>query len=59
MSSVVLFDASVHADFASRWRLQINAANLFDREYVAGCNSTIQCYYGNGRTVIATLSTRW
>ncbi|WP_227459713.1 TonB-dependent siderophore receptor [Cupriavidus pauculus] len=59
VSSVVLFDASVHADFASRWRLQINAANLFDREYVAGCNSTIQCYYGNGRTVIATLSTRW
>lgn len=59
VSSVVLVDASIHADFASRWRLQLNASNLFDREYVAGCNSTIQCYYGNGRLVIATLSTRW
>ncbi len=57
--AATLFDAAIHADIGPRWRLQLNASNLFNREYVAGCNSSVQCYYGNGRTIIGSISTRW
>lgn len=58
-SAVTLFDAVIHADIGPRWRLQLNASNLLDKVYVAGCNSSVQCYYGNGRTIIGSISTRW
>jgi iron complex outermembrane receptor protein len=56
--SYTLFDAAVHYDY-DRWRLQVNAANLFDKEYVAVCNSGMWCYYGHPRTVTATVRYRW
>lgn len=56
---VTLVDAMLHADIGWRWRLQLNATNLFDRTYVAGCNTTVQCYYGTGRTVIGSVTARW
>ncbi|VVE86813.1 TonB-dependent siderophore receptor [Pandoraea bronchicola] len=56
---VTLVDASLHADIGWRWRLQLNATNLFDRTYVAGCNTTVQCYYGTGRTVLGSVTARW
>lgn len=59
VASVVLVDASIHADIGSRWRAQLNVSNLFNRSYVAGCNTTTQCYYGNGRVLIGSLSARW
>ncbi|WP_185984483.1 TonB-dependent siderophore receptor [Aureimonas mangrovi] len=39
--------------------LQVNATNLGDEDYVAGCNISTQCYYGPGRSVIATASVKW
>lgn len=60
-----LFDAAISYEFGSAhqalkgWKLQVNAQNLFDKEYVSGCYGTTQCSFGLRRTVLATLSYRW
>ncbi|WP_025091904.1 TonB-dependent siderophore receptor [Brucella intermedia] len=56
--SYTLVDAFLRYDIGS-YRLQVNAFNLGDKKYVAGCNSTSQCYYGQGRSIVATTSVRW
>ncbi len=56
--SYTLVDAFLRYDFGN-YRLQVNAYNLGDKKYVAGCNSTSQCYYGQGRSIVATTSVRW
>jgi iron complex outermembrane receptor protein len=53
-----LFDASVHYDVGG-WRLQLNASNLFDKDYVSACNSAAWCYYGYERSVTASARYRW
>ncbi len=59
--SVTLLDASVRMDLDSvkpslkGAYVQLNANNLTDREYVAGCYGTGYCYWGAGRSVIATV----
>ena len=53
-----LFDASVHYDVAG-WRLQLNASNLFDKQYVSVCNSAYWCYYGYERNVTLSARYRW
>lgn len=60
-----LFDAMISYDFGAlnpsmkAWKLQVNAQNLFDKEYIAGCYAAVQCSFGLRRTVLATLSYRW
>jgi iron complex outermembrane receptor protein len=39
--------------------VSLNAANLFDEEYVAGCFSTVGCQYGQQRTVYGTVTYNW
>lgn len=56
--SYTLFDASVRYDFGN-WRLQLNASNLTDKEYIATCNSSYWCYYGYPRSVTATARYQW
>jgi iron complex outermembrane receptor protein len=53
-----LVDAAVHYD-VSGWRLQLNASNLFDKEYVSVCNSAVWCYYGYERSVSLSARYRW
>ncbi|MBB4185427.1 TonB-dependent siderophore receptor [Sinorhizobium terangae] len=59
----VLFDASVHYDFAAidkkyeGLQLQVNATNLFDRRDIT-CTSNY-CYRDQGRTVIGSLRYNW
>lgn len=53
--SVLLWDAIVHYDFKN-WRLQVNASNLFDKDYISHCTSYNQCFYGTGRIFEVTLS---
>lgn len=59
--SVTLLDASARMDLDSvkpslkGAYVQLNANNLTDREYVAGCYGTGYCYWGAGRSVIATV----
>lgn len=50
-----LFDAIIHYD-QPRFRIAINASNLFDKNYVARCTGLYGCVYGAGRQVIATLT---
>jgi len=56
--SYTLWDAALHYDVA-QWRLQVNAANLADKKYIAACNSATWCYYGYPRTVTATARFQW
>lgn len=56
--SYTLVDGVVHYDM-SGWRLQLNASNLFDRNYVSVCNSAAWCYYGYARNVTASARYRW
>ncbi|MEO9078862.1 MAG: TonB-dependent siderophore receptor [Rhodanobacter sp.] len=53
-----LVDAAVHYD-VSGWRLQLNASNLFDKNYVSVCNSAVWCYYGYERSVTLSARYRW
>ena len=61
----VLVDAAISYDLGAAnaamkgWKVQVNAQNLFDKEYVAGCYGAVQCSFGLRRTVLATLSYRW
>lgn len=60
-----LVDAALSYDLAvanaalKGWKVQVNAQNLFDKEYISGCYSSVQCSFGLRRTVLATLSYRW
>ena len=60
-----LVDAAISYDFGianpalKAWKIQVNAHNLFDKEYIAGCYAAVQCSFGLRRTVLATLSYRW
>lgn len=61
LPSVTLLDASVRADLGA-WNsslkgafVQVNANNLTDRDYVAACYGTGYCYWGQERTIIATV----
>lgn len=60
-----LVDAAISYDLGAAnaamkgWKVQVNAQNLFDKEYVAGCYAAVQCSFGLRRTVLATLSYRW
>lgn len=65
VSSYEVFDATIRYDIGRlnpRWngvQLSVNANNLFDREYVAGCGSTSACYFGNRRTILGGISYAW
>jgi iron complex outermembrane receptor protein len=50
-----VFDGLAHYNYG-HWRLQVNAANLFDKTYVVQCSSYSACYYGLGRDVTASLT---
>jgi iron complex outermembrane receptor protein len=56
---VTLVDALVGYDFDKHWSLDVNARNLFDKEYVSGCNNAGRCYWGEERSVMGTVAFRW
>ena len=37
-------------------KVKLNLENIEDKKYVAACNSTLDCYYGEGRTVTADMT---
>lgn len=63
--SYTLFDAALRYDFGAidpKYKgttLSLNAANLFDKDYVASCWNDTSCFYGTGRTITAGLKVRW
>ncbi len=58
--SYTLFDASLGYELDSLGlkgvAVRLNVNNLTDEKYVAACNSLNQCYYGEGRSSVATVS---
>ena len=60
-----LYDAALHYDFGALspqlagLRFDLNATNIFDKKYVSACASSVQCFYGAGRNVLASLRYRW
>jgi iron complex outermembrane receptor protein len=56
---VTLVDALVGYDIDEHWSVDVNAKNLFDKEYVSGCNNAGRCYWGEERTVLGTVAFRW
>lgn len=59
VASRTLFDAALHYDYDQHWRFALNAANLFNKEYVAYCTSNLFCYWGASRSVLGTATYRW
>ncbi len=57
-SSYVLADAALSYDWNENLSFQVNANNIFDREYVTICTAG-SCYYGTGLRVIAGMSYHW
>ncbi|MEQ9347924.1 MAG: TonB-dependent siderophore receptor [Thalassospira sp.] len=58
LGSYTLFDAAVIYAVTDDVSLSVNATNLTDREYVSS-NTFGSRYYGDGRTVLATLKYSW
>ncbi|WOI13025.1 TonB-dependent siderophore receptor [Thalassospira lucentensis] len=57
--STTLLDAGIHYDLDA-YRFALNATNLTDERYVTSCaDSTNSCYYGQGRTILASVKYRW
>lgn len=60
-----LFDAAIHYDLShldTRLRgvkLAVNASNLFNKYYVAWCNTLNSCFLGSGRTVMGSIRYTW
>lgn len=52
--STTVVDLMARYQFKNGWALQVNADNVADRRYVAGCNN--YCYYGAGRNINASMS---
>ncbi|WP_371348597.1 TonB-dependent siderophore receptor [Ancylobacter sp. IITR112] len=57
LSSNTLFDLALHYE-KGPFKAQLNVNNIADETYVASCGF-FGCYYGDGRTVIGTLSYKW
>jgi iron complex outermembrane recepter protein len=55
---VVLADAALRYE-KNGWGAALNVTNLFDKEYVKGCQTTMVCGYGDGRTFTLKLSKTW
>lgn len=57
VASYTLVDAMASYPVSQNWNLQMNATNLFNKEYLSACD--FYCYYGTSRTVDIQLSYLW
>ncbi|YCI03395.1 TonB-dependent siderophore receptor [Ensifer sp. D2-11] len=56
--AATLVDAAIRYE-KNDWTASLNVANLFDKEYVAGCQGLQTCGYGESRTFTLKLSKKW
>ncbi|MFC4820819.1 TonB-dependent siderophore receptor [Dokdonella ginsengisoli] len=58
-----LWDAALRYDLSRFTRanamLSLNVSNIADKRFVSTCTGTSSCWYGSGRTAIATLRLGW
>jgi iron complex outermembrane receptor protein len=52
--SVILWDAVAHYNFKA-WKMTLSGSNIFDKTYVAACESASNCFYGTPRSVTLSL----
>lgn len=63
--SYTVFDAAVRYDFGKAnpklegLKASLNVSNIFDKKYVSTCIAATGCYWGEGRSVYATLKYSW
>jgi len=58
IDSYTLVDAMIGYD-TGPWSLALNVRNLGNENYIATCDTSGNCYYGDLRKVVATASYRW
>ncbi|MGK6313091.1 TonB-dependent siderophore receptor [Neorhizobium sp. DT-125] len=58
VSDATVFDAGIRYE-KNDWKASLNVTNLFDEEYVSGCNTNLFCGYGQARTATFKLSKVW
>lgn len=56
--SVTLFDVMASYDTAS-WRFSLNANNVTDKSYLAVCLARGDCWFGQRRRIVGSVSYRW
>ncbi len=56
--SYTLVDALAEVEW-DRWTLGLNVTNLFDEDYYAPCRAFGDCFTGNGRYVVSSLTYRF
>ncbi|MDX3928192.1 MAG: TonB-dependent siderophore receptor [Shinella sp.] len=56
--SVTLVDLKVGYQ-KNNWGVDFNVTNLFDKEYVAGCQTSLNCGYGEGRKALLSAHVKW
>ncbi|RWM74177.1 MULTISPECIES: TonB-dependent siderophore receptor [Mesorhizobium] len=57
--AATLVDAALHYDWKNM-KFQLNASNLFDKQYVSTCfNREFGCFYGEGRKITGSMKYRW
>jgi iron complex outermembrane receptor protein len=63
--SYSVYDASLSYDLGTSplklkgVKLAMNVQNLTNKTYVSQCTSDLDCYYGEGRTVVSSLTYDW
>lgn len=61
--SYLLWDAALRYDLSRLIQhnamLSLNVSNIADKRYVSTCTGTSSCWYGSGRTAMATLRFGW
>jgi iron complex outermembrane receptor protein len=53
-----LADAAIHYEWNS-FKFALNGSNIFDKVYVPSCFGESNCFYGERRAVIGTVTYRW
>ena len=53
-----LADAAIHYEWNS-FKFALNGSNIFDKVYVPSCFGESNCFYGERRTVLGTVTYRW
>ena len=58
LPSTMLVDAAIRYELP-KWRISLNAQNVFDKSYVGSCQSTTGCQYGLRRAWMAKATYTW
>jgi iron complex outermembrane receptor protein len=59
IDGAVRYDLQKAAAALKGWSVAVNVTNLDDKHYVASCFSAGGCFYGEGRTTLASLKYSW